>query len=221
MADQQQTTGPFAFIGDLHGRAPALKSILLRDKGLKYHYVFLGDILHHKPHFTRSKRISPVRILSMVHDLIGKNKATLILGNNENYILQSLVCDEDKIKKREARYTMKCLKQLPLAERISYINMLSNAPTYAELGNRYRVAHAYYPHAGVQIPRSQIIAGPGYLWFKDKDLEGVHNIDPNYTYFFGHYGLPYRRRNVNILDVTSLEGVGVYYSDIDEFMVQY
>jgi hypothetical protein len=46
-------------------------------------------------------------------------------------------------------------------------------------------------------------------------------IDPEYMYFFGHYGLPYRRKNVNILDATNLEATGVYYTDRDESVVYY
>lgn len=212
---------PYAFVGDLHGRVNVLEEILSHDKDKKYHYVFMGDILHHKPFFNRTKRTSPVRILSLVYELVSTGKGTLILGNNENYILRNLINDEEKIKKKEVKYTMKCLRQLPLAERIAYVGMLSNAPTHIELENKYRLAHAYYPHEGLQIPRNQIIHGPGYLWFRDEDLSTSHKISPQYQYFFGHYGLPYRRQNLHIIDATSIEAVGLYYTDKDEFMVQY
>lgn len=210
---------PYAFVGDLHGRANVLQDILERDNG-KYHYIFLGDILHHKPYFRRAKRVSPIRILAQVYELVSTGRGTLILGNNENYILRNLINGEEKIKKKEVKYTLKCLKQLPLAERVAYLGMLSNSPTHLEIDGTYRLAHAYYPHQGVQVSRNQVIHGPGYLWFRDEDLS-VHGIDPNYQYYFGHYGLPYRKGNVHILDATSLEGVGVYYTDKDESVLYY
>lgn len=213
---------PYAFVGDLHGRLGALEEILQRDKDNKYHYVFMGDILHHKPFFRRTTRTSPVRMLAQVYELVSTGRGTLILGNNENYILRNLINDEEKIKKKEVKYTMKCLRKLPLSERIAYVGMLSNAPTHLELDGKYRLAHAYYPHENTQVSRNQVIYGPGYLWFKDEDLATHHHIAPHpYQYFFGHYGLPYRRQNVNVIDATSVEAVGVYYTDKDEFLVQY
>lgn len=211
---------PYAFVGDLHGRVSVLQDILERDREKKYHYILMGDILHHKSFFRRVKRTSPIRMLSLVYELVSTGRATLILGNHENYILRNLISDEEKIKKREVRYTMKCLRQLPLAERIAYVGMLSNAPTHLELNGLYRLAHAYYPHPEQQIPRNQIFHGPGYFWFKDSDLS-QHSIDPDYQYYFGHYGLPYIRSNIRILDATSVEAIGVYYTDIDEFTLLY
>lgn len=210
----------YAFVGDLHGRANLLKTILDKDKEKKYHYVFLGDTIHHKPFFRKNKRMSPIKTLDMIRSLIEEGRGTLILGNNENYILNALVLPDDKIKKKELKYTLDCLKQLPLEERISFIAMLSNAPLFLELEGKYRLAHAYYPHDGQEVPRDHILYGPGYAWFRDKDL-ATHLIDPNYQYFFGHYGLPYRHKNVNIIDATSLEATGVYYTDLDESMIYY
>lgn len=210
---------PLAFVGDLHGRVSLLNTILARDPDRKYHYIFVGDIIHHKPFFRRNPRVSPVKILRTVADMVESGGATLLLGNNENYILNSLITPPEKIKKREAKYTLKCLKELDLEERLKYINLLSSAPLSLEIDN-YRIAHAYYPHEGQGVSRETNLYGPGYVWFRDPDLSR-HCIDPNYRYFFGHYGLPYWHKNVNIIDATSLEAVGVYYSDRDEFMLYY
>jgi len=212
---------PYAFVGDLHNRSSLLDLILSRDPTHKYYYVFLGDILHRKIFFKNSKRTSPIRILESVATLIDQGRATLVLGNNENYVLKSLIMPSQSIKKKELKYTLECLRELPLTERLRYISMLSNAPTHLELEGRYRLAHAYYPHPGQNIPRDTILFGPGYAWFRDSDLETRHMIDPQYMYFFGHYGLPYRRENVNILDATNLEATGVYYTDRDESVVYY
>lgn len=211
---------PYAFVGDLHGRHELLRTILERDRELKYHYVFVGDILHWKCFFKRSKRTSPVRILQAISDLVSQNRATLILGNNENYVLNSLILPIEKIKKKELRYTLDCLRELELEERLRYISLLSNAPLSLELRGKYRLAHAYYPHEGQGVTRETNLFGPGYAWFRDTDLS-KHRIDPNYMYFFGHYGLPYRHKNLNIIDATSLEATGVYYTDRDETMVYY
>lgn len=211
----------YAFVGDLHGRVNLLRTILERDPGKKYHYVFLGDILHHKPFFQKHKKCSPVKLLRIIDALMGENRATLILGNNENYVLNSLVLPSEQIKKRELKYTLECLREISLQERVKYISMLSNAPIYLELEGKYRLAHAYYPHLGQDVPRDTVLFGPGYAWFRDPNLETRHHINPNYHYFFGHYGLPYRHRNVNIIDGTSVESTGVYYTDRDEFMLYY
>jgi hypothetical protein len=212
---------PYAFVGDLHGRVNLLHTILERDTARRYHYVFLGDTIHHKPFFQINKRCSPVKILRIIDELMGEGRSTLILGNNENYVLNALIMPGHNIKKKELRYTLECLRELPLPERLRYISILSNAPTHIELEGRYRLAHAYYPHSGQNVPRDTVLFGPGYAWFRDSDLETRHMIDPQYMYFFGHYGLPYRHKNVNILDATNLEATGVYYTDRDESVVYY
>jgi len=207
----------YAFVGDLHGRTSLLEFILSRDKDNSYHFVLTGDILHHKHHFKTTKRTSPISMLSLVHSLIQSGKATLVVGNNENYILKHLILPEAEIRKREAKYTLNCLKQISLADRVKYINMLASSPCSLELDGRFRVAHAYYNPED----RESCLYGPGYAWFKDDDLRLKHKIDPKYTYIHGHYGLPYLRQNIKILDATKLEAVGVYYSDRDEFMLYY
>ena len=220
--DVRYLTGrPYAFVGDLHGRVNLLRTILERDTGRRYHYVFLGDTIHHKPHFQRNKRCSPVKVLQILDALMSEGRGTLILGNNENYVLNALILPGQNIKKRELKYTLECLRELPLSERLRYISILSNSPTHLELDGRYRLAHAYYPHSGQNIPRDTVLFGPGYAWFRDSDLETRHMIDPQYMYFFGHYGLPYRHKNVNVLDATNLEATGVYYTDRDESVVYY
>jgi predicted phosphodiesterase len=213
-------SGPWAFVGDLHGRVSVLERILSRDRELKYHYVFLGDIIHHKPFFKYSKRVSPVKMLKMVSDLVDSGNATLVLGNNENYILRNLILPVEEMKKKEVKYTLKSLKEIDLSERLKYVSLLSNAPLSLELDDKYRLAHAYYPHATQTVRRDTVLHGPGYIWFRDNDLS-VHGINPRYRYFFGHYGYPYWRQNISIIDATSLEAAGVYYTDRDEFMVYY
>lgn len=219
-ADLRPVIRPYAFVGDLHGRIALLRTILDRDPEERYHYVFLGDTIHHKPYFRHNKRCSPVKIFRTIHNLMAKDRATLVLGNNENYVLRELVMPSKTIKKKELKYTLECLRELPLSERLQYISMLANAPISLELDGKYRLAHAYYPHAGQGVKRETSLFGPGYAWFRDTDLS-KHMIDPDYTYFFGHYGLPYRHKNINIIDATSLEATGVYYTDRDEVMVYY
>jgi hypothetical protein len=212
MSNQQ----PYAFVGDLHGRTKLLDFILSRDRSERYHYVFVGDILHHKHHFRNTKRTSPIQILKTVNNLVRQGRATLIAGNNENYILNHLILPESDVKKKEAKYTLRCLRQLDLDERLQYISLLSNSPTHLELDGYYRLAHAYYS----PNDRQKCLYGPGYAWFKDDQLS-AHNITNTCQYFFGHYGLPYSRENIRILDATNLEAVGVYYSDREEFMLYY
>lgn len=212
--------GPYAIIGDLHGRVRLLQDILDRDRENLYHYVFVGDTIHHKAFFQRNKRVSPIRMLEVVYKLKEEGRATLVLGNHEDYVLQNLVMPDKSVKGSEVRYTLKSLKELPLTERLKFINMLSSSPLSVELNGKYRVAHAYYPHTP-STERQVCLHGPGYIWFRDSDLESLHQIDPSYTYFFGHYGIPYYRKNINIIDGTSLEACGVYYCDREEFMLYY
>lgn len=215
------TSSSYAFVGDLHGRVQLLERILSKDPDSKYHYVLLGDIIHFKPHFKYNRRVSPIRMLRLVSELVDSGRATLILGNNENYVLRGLVLPPDEVKKKEAKHTLKCLKELELEERLKYISLLSNAPLNLELDGTYRLAHAYYPHATQDVKRDTILHGPGYIWFRDNDLKTNHYIDSRYKYFFGHYGYPYWRENISIIDATSLEATGVYYCDRDEFMIYY
>lgn len=212
---------PYAFVGDLHGRVNLLRTILERDTDRHYHYVFLGDTIHHKNFFQRNRRCSPVKVLQILDALMTEGRGTLILGNNENYVLNALIMPGQNIKKKELKYTLECLRELPLSERLRYISILSSAPTHLELEGRYRLAHAYYPHTGQNTLRDTVLFGPGYAWFRDPDLETRHMINPKYMYFFGHYGLPYRHKNVNILDATNLEATGVYYTDRDESVIYY
>jgi hypothetical protein len=209
---------PYAFVGDLHGRVNLLHTILDRDPDRRYHYIFLGDIIHHKHFFRFNRRCSPVKMLREISELVGQGRATLVLGNHENCVLDSLVLPADQIKKKEVRNTLESLKELSLSERLKYISMLSSAPISLELPGNFRLAHAYYPHTP-DVGRKTVLFGPGYAWFKE-DLS-KHAIDPDYTYFFGHYGLPYRRANVNVIDATNLEATGVYYSDRDESVIYY
>lgn len=213
------SSGPWAFVGDLHGRVHVLDKILSKDPLSKYHYVLMGDILHHKPYFRYSKNLSSVKILERVESLIASQRATLILGNNENYVLSSLITPVLDIKKKEVKNTLKSLREINLQDRLKYISMLSNAPLSLELGGKYRLAHAYYPHQNTNTSRDCILHGPGYPWFKD-DLK-KHHIDPSYRYFFGHWGYPYWKHNVTIIDATSVEAVGVYYTDLNEFTLFY
>lgn len=157
-------------------------------------------------------------MLREISELVGQGQATLVLGNHENCVLDSLVLPADQIKKKEVRNTLESLKELSLPERLKYISMLSSAPINLELPGNFRLAHAYYPHTP-DVGRKTVLFGPGYAWFKE-DLS-KHSIDPDYTYFFGHYGLPYRRANVNVIDATNLEATGVYYSDRDESVIYY
>lgn len=57
---------PYAFVGDLHGRVNLLRTILERDTDRHYHYVFLGDTIHHKNFFQRNRRCSPVKVLQIL-----------------------------------------------------------------------------------------------------------------------------------------------------------
>lgn len=210
----------YCIIGDLHGRVEALDKIIQRSEG--YHYVFLGDAIHHKPFFRRAKRTSPVRMLLKIKALVDQKAATFLIGNNENYILSNLVLPKTQIRQKEAKYTLECLKDLPLGERLSLLHWLATSPLTFEFesyGKIYRCAHAYYNPNYTEETRNSVLAGIGYTWFKTDPLE--EHIAPDAEYFFGHYGYPYFRKNLKILDATNFEGIGVYYTDREEFLIYY
>jgi len=210
----------YCIIGDLHGRVETLEKILGRSEG--YHYIFLGDIIHHKPFFRRSKRCSPINMLLKVKELVDGDMATLIIGNNENYILKNLVLPKAQIKQKEVRHTLQCLKDLELEQRLSLLSWLNTSPLTLEFeshGHKYRCAHAYYDSNYTSETRNRVLSGTGYPWFRQDSLED--HICPGFEYFFGHYGYPYFRQNLRIIDATNFEGVGVYYTDREEFFIYY
>lgn len=211
----------YCIIGDLHGRIDTLNRILDLSQG--YNYVFLGDVIHHKPHFKRTKRTSPIRMLKQIKSLTDDNVATMLLGNNENYILKNLILPKSKIKQKEVKFTLQCLKNIKVAERIELLNWLSTLPLTLEFGSYgkiYRCAHGYYNPDYTVETRNEVLSGIGYPWFRQDDLE-KHLSCEKAQYFLGHYGYPYFRRNLKIIDATNFEGVGVYYTDRDEFMIYY
>ena len=214
------STEKYCIIGDLHGRVEALERIL--DKSEGYHYVFLGDAIHHKSFFRRAKRTSPVRMLLKIKKMTEAGNATFIIGNNENYILKNLVLPRAQIRQKEVKYTLECLKELPLNQRLELLHWLATSPLTSQFesyGKTYRCAHAYYDPAYTDATRNNVLTGIGYPWFKNDQLED--HIDRDAEYFFGHYGYPYFRKNLRIIDATNFEGVGVYYTDREEFLIYY
>ena len=207
-------------IGDLHGRTKTLSRILADAKGKnpEYHYVFIGDILHHKSYFTRTKKTSPVKLIRSIKEMTDSGNATLIRGNNEQYLINDINTPLSSIRHTQVRYTIECIKRLHTREISAIMSWLDNLPTHVQMGE-YRMAHAYYPHQSEPTPESTIISGPGYPWFKEDPLE--KHLAPEYTYILGHYGYPFIKQNLKIIDSTLFEGVGVYYTDRDEFMVYY
>jgi hypothetical protein len=215
------TDKKYCIIGDLHGRIDTLNRII--DLSPNYHYVFLGDIIHHKPHFKRTKRSSPIRMLKIVKGLTDKGQASAILGNNENYILKNLILPKSKIRQREVKFTLQCLKELKAGERIEILHWLANLPLTLEFksyGKLYRCAHGYYDSNYTTENRNEVLSGLGYPWFR-QDCLTKHLKSEEAQYFLGHYGYPYFRQNLKIIDATNFEGVGVYYTDRDEFMIYY
>jgi hypothetical protein len=207
----------FCIIGDLHGRTKTLQKILKdsESKG-EYYYVFIGDLIHHKSYFKRTKKSSPIKILRFVKQLSDQGRATLIRGNNEQYVLDDISTPLKLIKNVQVRYTIECLRRLSMTECDSIIKWLNETPLHLELEN-LRLAHAYYPKENTDT--RTILSGPGYPWFKRDHLSD--HLDPDFTYLLGHYGYPFIKQNLKIIDATLFEGVGVYYTDLDEFMVYY
>ncbi len=210
----------YCIIGDLHGRIDTLERII--DKSPGYHYVVIGDSIHHKPFFKRTKKTSPVRMLQYLMKMHSKGKLTLLLGNNENYILENLVTPEKNIIKKEKRYTLRCLKELDFNSRIDIISWLARCPLTATIQtnqNKIRLGHALFIEHITKVNRVQVLSGPGYPWWKD----GLERYCPykEDTYILGHYGYPYIRKNLRIIDATNFEGVGIYYVDREEFLIHY
>ena len=210
----------YCIVGDLHGRIDTLEKIV--DKFPNYHHVIIGDSIHHKPFFKRSRKTSPVRMLQYIRSKNLNGEMTLLLGNNENYILENLVTPEEKIIKRETKYTLRCLKELDFNTRIDIISWLARCPITATIqtdSRRYRLGHALFYEEITKANRPGVLSGPGFPWWKDR-LEQYCPCKED-TYIFGHYGYPYIRKNLRIIDATNFEGVGLYYVDREEFLIQY
>jgi hypothetical protein len=200
-------TKPLCIIGDLHGRVRILESIIKDNHNCKF--IILGDVIHHKSHFKRSKRCNPLKIISLLMDLTQIHGAQVIMGNNEKIFLDQLFLPFDRITHTEVKFTIQQIKSLSNPQRLRVINWFLNLPTDLEINN-YRFAHAYYKDS------NEGLYGPGYAWFYQQ-YSHLHPLDPNFQYFFGHYGRPYFRDNIHVLDCTELDAVGVYRSDYKEF----
>ena len=114
------------------------------------------------------------------------------------------------------------LRNLSLDGRLDCVHWLTKSPLPLGLesyGKVYRCAHAYYNPNYTPETRNSVLTGIGYPWFKLDKLED--HIKPDAEYFFGHYGYPYFRKNLKIIDATNFEGVGVYYTDREEFLIYY
>lgn len=196
-------------IGDIHGRIKILQRIINEYLPQDYHIVILGDIIHHKKYFRRTTKTNPIRVIEYIMSLGGD--VTTICGNNETYILERLNYPLKDIYKREAQYTISCLRGLDTQKRLNILRWMLNMPTKLELG-KYRFAHAFYDDPN---PR---LFGPGERWFEPEKI-GKYNIDPSYKYFIGHYGKPFFHNNIYCLDCTELEAVGVYLTDKNIFKV--
>ena len=210
----------YCIIGDLHGRIETLEKIV--EKYSDYHYVVIGDSIHHKPFFKRTRKTSPVRMLQYIRSKNLAGKMTLLLGNNENYILENLVTPEEQIIKKETRYTLKCLKELDFNSRIDIISWLSRCPLTATIQTNsgcYRLGHALFSEEITSSNRNSILSGPGFPWWKENLEE--YCPDSSSIYIMGHYGYPYIRKNLRIIDATNFEGIGMYYIDREEFLIQY
>ena len=210
----------YCIIGDLHGRIETLEKIV--EKYPNYHHVLIGDSIHHKPFFKRTRKTSPVRMLQYVRSKNLAGRMTLLLGNNENYILENLVTPEEKIIKKETRYTLRCLKELDFNSRIDIISWLARCPLTATIqtnSRKYRLGHALFSEEINNSNRDSILSGPGFPWWK----EHLEEYCPEFSsiYIMGHYGYPYIRKNLRIVDATNFEGVGMYCIDREEFLIQY
>ncbi len=206
---------PLCIIGDLHGRSKTLLKIIKDSKTRRddYHYVIIGDLIHHKSYFKRSKPSSTIKLIKTVMDMQG---VTVVRGNNEQYVIDCINSPLKSIKQASTRSTVEALRSLPMRECDEIVRWLNTRPYSLQLGE-YRVAHAYYPNGDTSV--QTILSGPGYPWFKRDDLSS--HLDPNFVYILGHYGYPFIKENLKIIDATLFEGVGVYYTDRDEFMVYY
>lgn len=161
-------------------------------------------------------------MLLKIRSLVEAKQASFIIGNNENYVLKNLVLPKENIKQKEVKYTLECLREMPLNDRLSLLHWLSTSPLTLEFKSyekTYRCAHAYYNPNYTDKNRNEVLAGIGYPWFKNDPLE--NHILSDAEYFFGHYGYPYFRKNLKIIDATNFEGVGVYYTDREEFLIYY
>lgn len=198
---------PLCVIGDLHGRKSLLEKIVKSYPD--HHYVLLGDLIHHKHFFRKYPRVSPLRIIEYAMNL--ESRATILMGNNEKYILERFCYPIEQIRKSEAKYTMKVLRSLDTEERLQIMRWMVNLPSSVEI-EEYRFAHAYYNDPN---PR---LFGPGVRWYLP-EYSDLYPLEPGYKYFFGHYGKPYFRDNIYILDATELDAVGVYLTDSNEFKI--
>lgn len=194
-------------VGDLHGRVKILQRIV--ENHPDYKFVLLGDVIHHKNYFRRSPRTNPVRIMEYI--ISQGDRIQTVCGNNEHYVLERLNFPLDDVHKREARYTISCLRGLESHRRMEILRWLINLPPKMEIGP-YRFAHAYYDDPN---PR---LYGPGERWFEPRNID-KYDLDTDFVYYIGHYGKPYFYKNIRCIDCTELEGVGLWLLDKNLFQI--
>lgn len=211
----------YCIVGDIHGRVKTLEKIIEKSPG--YHFILIGDCIHHKPFFKKYKKVPSIKVLNFIKQKVSNGQVTLLLGNHENYILKNLVTPSKDILKTEVKNTLRSLRELEFNKRLDMISWLSRCPLTAtittESGKKINLAHGLFKKQVTKNNRNTILHGPGFPWWKDKLEEYCPNSDEQYV--LGHYGYPYMRKNLLILDATNFEGVGTYYVDREEFMIYY
>jgi len=194
-------------VGDLHGRIKTFQRIV--EDHSDYDFILLGDVIHHKHYFRRNPRTNPIRMIEYIISL--GDRVQTICGNNEHYILERLNYPLKDIYKREAKFTISCLRDLNSEKRMKILKWMINLPSKMEIEN-FRFAHAFYDDPN---PR---LYGPGERWFEYEKID-KYNLDNNYIYFIGHYGRPFFYRNIRCIDCTELEGIGIWLLDKNLFQV--
>lgn len=153
----------YDIIGDVHGHADQLKSLLTKlgyepTEGIYSHAsrkaVFVGDIINRGPKIRET--------LSIVRRMVDSGAAYAILGNHEMYaVLYYLRDTEGKYyKKRIPKYQLQINQTLEefvshKAELKSYLKWLRTLPMFLDFGD-IRIIHACWDDENIQLIKDNV-----------------------------------------------------------------
>lgn len=209
------------FIGDVHGQIDKVEKFISSQDDDSV-FVFLGDLIHIKPYFNVEQYYSTVEVLNYFRDLEKRRKCKFVLGNQEIYILDCLLSERKRgINKEEVQNSINAIRELPIMEQIDLLHWIRMIPFSLQVQTErklYKVAHAYY----IEDPkdkREKDLCSFGKLtdWMKKRYLP--FKVNKNEVIILGHYGKPFIRPELKIIDATLLNGIGIFYAKNSLFEV--
>ena len=209
------------FIGDVHGQIDKIDEFISSQDENSI-FVFLGDLIHVKPHFKVDQYYSTVEVINYFRELEKRRECKFVLGNQEIYVLDCLLSERKRgINKDEVQNSINAIRALPIMEQIDLLHWIRMIPFSLSIQTErklYKVAHAYYlENPETKQEKDLCTFGKISDWMKKKYLP--FKLERNEVVILGHYGKPFIRPELKIIDSTFLQGIGVFHAKNNLFEV--